>query len=107
MPKVKRFQVWLVQLNPTKGKEIKKTRPCVIISPDEMGSLSTIIVAPMTTKGFSFPFRVKCKFKRKAGLILLDQIRTIDKSRLEKWLGCIDKSTEVELCSRLQEMFAY
>mgnify|MGYP003460647151 CR=1 FL=1 len=107
MAKVKRFQVWLVQLNPTKGKEIKKTRPCVIISPDEMRSLSTSIVAPMTTKGFHFPFRVKCKFKGKVGLILLDQIRAIDKSRLEKSLGGIDKATEVELCSKLQEMFAY
>lgn len=107
MSKVKRFQVWLVQLNPTKGKEIKKTRPCVIVSPDEMGSLSTVIVAPMTTKGFYYPFRVKCKFKEKEGLILLDQIRAVDKSRLGKHLGGIDRPTESELCSRLQEMFKY
>lgn len=107
MQKIERFQVWLVQLNPTKGKEIKKTRPCVIVSPNEMEALSTVVVAPMTSKGFDFPFRVKCDFRGKKGLILLDQIRTVDKSQLEKRLGVISKSKEVELCSRLQEMFAY
>lgn len=107
MTSVTRFQVWLVSLNPTKGREINKTRPCVIISPDEMTSLSTVIVAPMTTKGFNFPCRMTCKFKDKNGLILLDQIRTVDKARLVKQLGTIDEVAQIELCDALQELFAY
>ncbi|MEK6748283.1 MAG: type II toxin-antitoxin system PemK/MazF family toxin [Pseudomonadota bacterium] len=107
MPNVKRFQVWLVQLNPTQGKEINKTRPCIVISPDEMAALSTVLVAPMTTKGFDLPCRVKCIFDEKNGLILLDQIRAVDKQRLIKKLGVIDESIQIELCSRLQELFAY
>jgi len=104
---VKRFEVWLVDLNPTRGKEINKTCPCVVISPNEMAALSTVLMAPMTTKGFEFPSRVICKFKGKKGLILLDQIRAIDKSRLLKKLGIISEKTKTELCSILQEMFAY
>ena len=107
MSSVSRFQVWLVSLNPTKGKEINKTRPCVVISPNEMSALSTVLVAPMTTKGFEFPCRIKCKFKNKKGLILLDQIRAVDKSRLIKKLGSIDEKTQLELCNTLQELFAY
>lgn len=107
MTSVTRFQVWLVSLNPTKGREINKTRPCVIISPDEMTALSTVIVAPMTTKGFNFPCRMTCKFKGKNGLILLDQIRTVDKTRLVKQLGTIDEIAQIELCNALQELFAY
>jgi mRNA interferase MazF len=102
-----RFQVWLVSLNPTKGKEINKTRPCVVISPNEMSALSTVLVAPMTTKGFDFPCRINCNFKNKKGLILLDQIRAVDKTRLVKQLGSIDKETQQELCTSLQELFAY
>ena len=107
MTSVNRFQVWLVSLNPTKGREINKTRPCVVISPNEMAALSTVIVAPMTTKGFDFPCRIKCKFKNKNGLILLDQIRAVDKTRLVKKLGSIDENTQIELCNALQELFAY
>ncbi len=107
MSSVTRFQVWLVSLNPTKGKEINKTRPCVVISPNEMSALSTVLVAPMTTKGFDFPCRIRCKFKNKNGLILLDQVRAVDKSRLVKKLGSIDEKTQVELCNTLQELFAY
>ncbi|VAW70117.1 Death on curing protein, Doc toxin [hydrothermal vent metagenome] len=107
MSSVNRFQVWLVSLNPTKGKEINKTRPCVIISPNEMSALSTVLVAPMTTKGFEFPCRIKCKFKNKNGLIILDQIRAVDKSRLVKKLGSISEKTQIELCNSLQELFAY
>ncbi len=107
MMSVSRFQIWLVNLNPTKGREINKTRPCVIISPNEMAALSTVLVAPMTTKGFDFPCRIKCRFKGKNGLVLLDQIRAVDKSRLVKKLGSIDKNTEAELCNALQELFAY
>ena len=107
MTSVTRFQVWLVSLNPTKGKEINKTRPCVVISPNEMAALSTVLVAPMTTKGFDFPCRIKCKFKNKNGLILLDQIRAVDKTRLVKKLGSIDEDTQIELLNALQELFAY
>jgi len=107
MASVTRFQVWLVSLNPTKGKEINKTRPCIVISPNEMSALSTVLVAPMTTKGFEFPCRIKCKFKNKNGLILLDQIRAVDKSRLVKKLGTINEKTQIELCDSLQELFAY
>ncbi|HFD32626.1 MAG TPA: type II toxin-antitoxin system PemK/MazF family toxin [Gammaproteobacteria bacterium] len=104
---VKRFDVWLVDLNPTKGREINKTRPCIVISPNEMSALSTVLMAPMTTKGFDFPCRIKCRFKGKSGLILLDQIRAIDKSRLVKKLGTISAKTQTELCSCLQEMFEH
>ena len=104
---VKRFDVWLVDLNPAKGREINKTRPCVVISPNEMSALSTVLMAPMTTKGFEFPCRIKCGFKGKSGLILLDQIRAVDKSRLVKKLGTISAKTELELCSCLQEMFEH
>ncbi len=107
MKSVSRFQVWLVSLNPTKGREINKTRPCVVISPNEMSALSTVLVAPMTTKGFDFPCRIKCNFKGKNGLVLLDQIRAVDKSRLVKKLGSIDDETQIELCNALQELFAY
>jgi mRNA interferase MazF len=107
MTSVARFQVWLVSLNPNKGKEINKTRPCIVISPNEMAALSTVLVAPMTTKGFDFPCRIMCKFKGKNGLILLDQIRAVDKTRLVRKLGSIDKSTQIALCNALQELFAY
>ena len=107
MPKVSRFQVWLVQLDPTQGSEINKTRPCVVISPDELSALSTVLMAPMTTQGFEFPCRVTCSFKGKQGLILLDQIRAVDKTRLVKKLGLIDEATQLDLCQRLHELFAY
>jgi mRNA interferase MazF len=100
-----RFEVWLIQLNPTKGTEINKTRPCVVISPDEMAALSTVLVAPMTTKGFDYPCRVSCQFNGKKGLILLDQMRAVDKTRFIKKLGSIDKITQNTLCLCLQEMF--
>jgi mRNA interferase MazF len=103
----KRFDVWLVDLNPTKGREINKTRPCVVISPNEMSALSTVIMVPMTTKGFEFPCRVSCKFKGKNGLILLDQMRAVDKSRLVKKLGAVSAKTQKELCACLQEMFEH
>ena len=104
---VKRFEVWLVHLNPIQGREISKTRPCVVLSPDEMSALSTVLMAPMTTRGFDFPCRVSCRFKGKRGLILLDQMRAVDKSRLVKNLGTIGGNTQGKLCSTLQEMFVY
>jgi len=107
MHQITRFEVWLIELNPTKGREINKTRPCIVISPNEMSSLSTVLVAPMTTKGFEFPCRILCEFKEKKGLILLDQIRSVDKSRLIKKLGVIDSNIQKELCDCLQELFAY
>ncbi len=104
---VNRFDVFLVSLDPTVGHEIKKTRPCLIISPDEMNhNISTVIVAPMTTKGKGYPTRVSCSFRGKRGQIVLDQIRTIDKDRLVKRLGTISRSAQKKVLDILQEMFA-
>lgn len=104
---VSRFDVFLVNLNPTQGHEIKKTRPCLIISPDEMNRfIGTAIIAPMTTKGHDYPSRVPVTFQRRKGQIVLDQIRTVDKSRLIKRLGRIDKETAQKVSDVLQEMFA-
>ncbi len=97
MDNIKRFDVWLVDLDPTKGREINKTRPCIVVSPNEMSSLSTVLLAPMTTKGFEYPCRITCKFKGKKGLILLDQIQAVDKSRLIKKIGAISNKTQLEL----------
>ncbi len=104
---VNRFDVFLISLDPTVGHEIKKTRPCLIISPDEMNhNISTVIVAPMTTKGKGYPTRVSCSFQGKRGQIVLDQIRTIDKDRLVKRLGTISRSAQKKVLDILQEMFA-
>ena len=104
---VKRFEVHLVNLEPTIGSEIKKTRPCVVVSPDEMNRyISTVIVAPMTTQGKGYPTRVKCKFEGKTGQVVLDQLRTVDKRRLVKRLGQIDQKTKQEILEKLAEMFA-
>ena len=104
---IKRFDVYLINLDPTIGSEIKKTRPCLVISPDEMNRfIRTVIVAPMTTKGSSYPTRLACKFQGKQGQIVLDQIRTVDKTRLVRRLGKVDKQTQMEVLSVLGEMFA-
>jgi mRNA interferase MazF len=104
---VKRFDVYLINLDPTVGHEIKKTRPCLIISPDEMNRfISTIIVAPMTSKGRNYPTRVSCTFKGKKGQVVLDQIRTVDKKRLVKKIGVISKQAQLSVLGILQEMFA-
>jgi mRNA interferase MazF len=104
---IKRFDVYLVNLDPTLGKEIQKTRPCVIISPDEMNEyISTVIIAPMKTKGHDYPTRVKCQFEGKEGEIVLDQIRTVDKVRLVKRLGVINTSIQKKVVTVLLEMFA-
>ena len=103
---IKRFDVYLVILDPTIGSEIKKTRPCVIISPDEMNRhVATMIVAPMTTKGRSYPTRVACTFQGKNGQVVLDQIRTVDKLRLARKLGRLKVETQREVLSVLTEMF--
>ncbi len=104
---VHRFEIWLVQLDPTQGSEIKKTRPCVVISPDEMSALKTAIVAPMTSKGFTCPTRIQYVFQGKKGLILLDQMRAVDKSRLIQKLGVISQSAQMKIINCLQELFAY
>lgn len=102
-----RFEVFLVRLDPTEGHEIRKTRPCLVISPDEMNRhIDTVIVAPMTTKGRIYPTRVPVRFRRKAGQIALDQIRTVDKTRLVKRLGRIDEATARGVLTLLGEMFA-
>lgn len=104
---VNRFDVFLVNLDPTIGSEIQKTRPCVVVSPDEMNRyISTVIIAPMTTKGQSYPTRVACQFQGKDGQIVLDQIRTVDKSRLVKKLGQIDSDEQKAVLDTLAEMFA-
>jgi mRNA interferase MazF len=104
---IKRFDVYLVNLDPTVGSEIRKARPCLIISPDEMNRyIATVIVAPMTTKGRDYPTRVQCSFKDKEGQVVLDQLRTVDKSRLVQKLGRIDQQTQEEVLSILAEMFA-
>jgi mRNA interferase MazF len=104
---ISRFDIVLVKLNPTVGSEIQKTRPCIIISPDEMNILKTVIVAPMTSKGFDFVFRPKIKFEGKNGLVLLDRIRAIDKSRIIKTIGKVEKNKAIEISKILNEMFEY
>ena len=104
---VKRFQVYLVNLDPTIGSEIRKTRPCLIISPNEMNRhIATVVIAPMTTQGRSYPTRVACRFQGKDGQIVLDQLRTVDKARLIKRLGQISVSTQKGVLAVLAEMFA-
>ena len=103
---MKRFEVYLVNLDPTQGREIKKTRPATIISPNEMNDhISTVIIAPMTAKGRDYPTRISCTFQGKHGQIILDQIRTVDKSRLVKRIGRIDNSTAEKVLGILQDMF--
>jgi len=105
---INRFDVFLINLDPTVGSEIQKTRPCLIISPDEMNRhIRTVMVAPMTTAGKDYPTRVTCQFKKKKGQIVLDQIRTIDKTRLIKKLGTINPETQLEVISVLQKLFAF
>ena len=104
---VKRFEVYQVNLDPTIGSEIQKTRACLIISPDEMNNhIATVIVAPMTTKGRDYPTRIPCMFEGKEGQVVLDQIRTVDKARLVKKLGRISASTQKEVLAVLMELFA-
>ncbi len=102
---IKRYEIYLVKLNPTVGSEVQKTRPCIVISPNEMNVLKTVIVAPMTSKGFDFIFRPKIKFEKKDGLVLLDQIRTVDKTRLVKKLGDVDKKTSLVISKMLVQVF--
>ena len=104
---VERFDVFLISLDPTLGSEIKKSRPCLVVSPDEMNRhIKTVIVAPMTTKGRDYPTRVACTFQGKRGQVVLDQIRTVDKSRLLRRLGTIPTLVQHKVLETLQEMFS-
>ncbi len=104
---VGRFDVWLVNLDPSVGSEVNKTRPCVVVSPDEMNRhIRTAIVAPMTTRGRPYPTRVPCRFRRKTGQVVLDQIRTVDRARLVRRLGRLDRRTGARVLQVLAEMFA-
>ncbi len=102
-----RFDVFLVALDPVRGSEIRKTRPCLVVSPDEMNRhIRTVIVAPMTTRGRPYPTRVSCAFQGKRGQIVLDQIRTVDKTRLVRRLGSVSAGVRQRVLDTLQEMFA-
>jgi len=104
---VTRGDVFLVALDPTLGREIRKTRPCVIVSPDELnGALSTFIVAPLTTGSHPYPFRLPCRFAGKSGHVVLDQLRTVDRARLTKKVGRIGPATLERILGVLQDMFA-
>jgi mRNA interferase MazF len=103
----RRFEIYLVNLDPTIGSEMRKTRPCVVISPDEMNKhVQTAIIAPMTTKGRSYPTRIQCTFQGKVGQVVLDQIRAVDRVRLVKRLGRLTERQSKPVLAVLQEMFA-
>jgi mRNA interferase MazF len=103
---INRFEVYLVNLDPTLGSEIRKTRPCLVVSPDEINhTIRTVIIAPMTTKGQAYPTRVRCRFKGKDGQVVLDRIRTVDRSRLITKLGRIGGGTAAAVLDVLREMF--
>lgn len=104
---VERFDVYLVLLDPTVGSEIQKTRPCVVVSPDEMNRyIATVIIAPMTSKGRPYPTRIPCRFEGVDGQIVLDQLRTVDKQRLTRRLGRITTDEQAAVLAALAEMFA-
>ncbi|MBC7820113.1 MAG: type II toxin-antitoxin system PemK/MazF family toxin [Planctomycetaceae bacterium] len=104
---INRFDIYLIDLDPTVGSEIQKKRPCLVVSPNEMNHrLRTVIVAPMTTKGQTYPTRVACRFEGKDGQVVLDQIRTVDSHRLVKKLGRLDRTTSEAVLKLLMEMFS-
>lgn len=108
MVKVKRFEVWLIDLNPSKGSEINKSRPCMVVSPDEANEfLHTIIIVPLTSTLSDYPTRVNCNFQNKSGQLAIDQIRAIDKSRLISKIGTMEDEISIELCAVLTETFKY
>ncbi|WP_353268703.1 type II toxin-antitoxin system PemK/MazF family toxin [Gemmatimonas sp.] len=104
---VRRGDVYLVNLDPTVGREIRKARPCVVVSPDELNAhLATFIVAPLTTGAHAYPFRVACRFDGKDGHVVLDQLRTVDRVRLSRRLGALTAVTQGKVLTVLREMFA-
>lgn len=108
MVAVKRFEVWLVGLNPTVGSEISKSRPCAVVSPNEANKhLHTVTVVPLTSSIRDYPTRVSCRFDEKAGQLAVDQIRSVDKVRLVKKLGSLDEATRKQLCDVLVEAFKF
>ena len=108
MVNVKRFDIWLVRLNPTLGSEINKARPCLIISPDEANKyLRTVTIIPLTSTLKKYPTRIGCTFDNKRGQLAIDQIRSIDKDRLIKKLGVLDEETSILVCSVILETFRY
>ena len=103
----RRGEVFLVALDPTPGSEIRKTRPCLVVSPDELNiSLRTVIVAPLTTGGQKYPFRMSCRFASKSGEVVVDQLRIVDRDRLVRHLGRLSPPTLLQVLATLQEMFA-
>lgn len=103
----RRGDVYLVSLDPTQGQEIRKTRPCVVVSPEELNlQLQTFLVAPMTTGGHPYPFRIPCRFQKKDGFVVVDQLRTIDQSRMIRCIGKVSAPTMSRVLEALQEMFA-
>lgn len=101
-----RGDVYLIELDPTRGSEIRKTRPCLVVSPDELNQhLRTVIVAPMTTGGQAYPWRVRCRFRERTGYVAIDQLRTVDSERLVKRLGRVSPGTLTAVLAILQEMF--
>jgi mRNA interferase MazF len=104
---VRRFDVYLVNLDPTLGAEMQKTRPSVVLSPDEMNRhIATVIIAPLTTQGKAYPTRLACQFEGKQGFIVLDQLRTVDKARLVKRLGRLNRTEQTMVLATLAELFA-
>lgn len=104
---IARGEVHLVRLDPTLGSEIQKTRPCVVVSPDELNAhLRTVIVAPLTTSGRAYPWRIRCRFQNRSGYVVLDQLRTVDRERLARRLGVLTPTTLADVLAGLQEMFA-
>ena len=106
-PAIRRGDVFVVALDPTVGREIQKTRPCVVLSPDELNRhLETVVVAPMTTGGHAYPYRVACRFQKRAGYVVLDQLRAVDTHRLVRKLGRLSPQAITTSLGLLQEMFA-
>lgn len=104
---IHRGEVYLVELKPTRGGEIRKTRPCVVVSPDELNAYwQTLLVAPMTTGGHPYPFRVPCRFARRRGQVVLDQLRSVDRERFQRRLGRLAPTTVTQALGVLKEMFA-
>ena len=103
---INRFEVYMVNLDPTVGSEIRKTRPCLVVSPDDINhTIRTVIIVPLTTKGQTYPTRIPCRFQGKNGQVVLDQIRTVDRSRLIRKLGRISGATATAVLDVLREMF--
>ena len=108
MKRIQRYEVYLVDLDPTQGSELRKTRPCLVVSPDEMNQhIRTVIIAPMTSTQRDYPTRVNVTFQRKRGQVALDQLRTVDKTRLVQRLGVLPDARAREVAGILQEMFAF